>query len=144
MGGQTDVMKGRLKEAGGALTGNNDEFPAEGQTDQAIGKGKGVAEKAADKVVQALSNPSDERRWHMTPHSGLYVALIGLVMAVLGIATLFLLREWQPDGGDRLTIVYYTFTIAVDLAAMLGLIVMVLGLFMAGALAITKHVGQSS
>ena len=80
----------------------------------------------------------------MTPRKGLYVALVGLVMAVLCCATLFLLRDWQPDGGERLTILYFGFIIAVDLAAILGLIVMVVGLVMAGVLAMTKCVRQAS
>ena len=33
MGGKTDVVKGRIKEAAGVLTGN-DELRAEGKTDQ--------------------------------------------------------------------------------------------------------------
>lgn len=43
MSGKTDVVKGRIKEAAGALTGN-DELRAEGQADQEIGKLKQVAE----------------------------------------------------------------------------------------------------
>jgi uncharacterized protein YjbJ (UPF0337 family) len=53
MSGKTDVVKGQLKEAAGALTGN-DKLRAEGKTDQAIGKVKQVAEKAVDKVEQAV------------------------------------------------------------------------------------------
>ena len=53
MSGKTDVVKGRLKEAAGALTGN-DELRAEGKTDQVIGKVKQVAEKAVDKVEEAV------------------------------------------------------------------------------------------
>ena len=52
MSGKTDVVKGRLKEAAGVLTGN-DELRAEGETDQAVGKVKQVVEKAVDKVEQA-------------------------------------------------------------------------------------------
>ena len=37
MGGKTDVVKGRIKEAAGALTGN-DKLRAEGRTDQVVGK----------------------------------------------------------------------------------------------------------
>jgi uncharacterized protein YjbJ (UPF0337 family) len=37
MSGKTDIVKGRIKEAAGALTGN-DALRAEGQTDQAIGE----------------------------------------------------------------------------------------------------------
>src|SRR5580700_7478145 len=53
MSGTTDMVKGRLKEAAGAVTGN-DELRTEGKTDQAIGKIKQVAEKAVDKVEQAV------------------------------------------------------------------------------------------
>jgi uncharacterized protein YjbJ (UPF0337 family) len=52
MGGKTDVVKGRLKEAAGALTGN-DRLRAAGKTDQAVDKVKQIAEKAVDKVEQA-------------------------------------------------------------------------------------------
>jgi uncharacterized protein YjbJ (UPF0337 family) len=53
MSGKADVVKGRLKEAAGALTGN-DALRAEGKTDQAVGKVKQIAEKAVDKVAQAV------------------------------------------------------------------------------------------
>jgi uncharacterized protein YjbJ (UPF0337 family) len=53
MSGKTEVAKGRFKEVAGALTGN-DELRAEGETDQTIGKVKQVAEKAIDKVQQAV------------------------------------------------------------------------------------------
>ena len=53
MSGKTDVVKGRIKEAAGALTGN-DELRAEGKTDQAIGKVKQVAAEAVDKVEAAV------------------------------------------------------------------------------------------
>ena len=53
MGGKTDVVKGRIKEAAGALTGN-DALREEGQTDQAVGKAEQVVEKAADTVKKAV------------------------------------------------------------------------------------------
>jgi uncharacterized protein YjbJ (UPF0337 family) len=53
MGGKADVVKGRLKEAAGALTGN-DKLRAAGKTDQAVGKVEQIAEKAVDKVEQAV------------------------------------------------------------------------------------------
>ena len=53
MSGKTDVVKGRIKEAAGALTGN-DKLRAEGKTDQAIGKVKQIAEKVVDKVEQVV------------------------------------------------------------------------------------------
>jgi uncharacterized protein YjbJ (UPF0337 family) len=53
MSGKTDVVKGRIKEAAGAVTGN-DELRTEGKTDQAVGKVKQIAEKAVEKVDQAV------------------------------------------------------------------------------------------
>jgi uncharacterized protein YjbJ (UPF0337 family) len=49
MSGKTDVAKGRIKEAAGALT-NNDKLRAEGKTDQAVGKARQAVQKAADAV----------------------------------------------------------------------------------------------
>ena len=53
MGGKTDVVKGRIKEAAGALTGN-DKLREEGKTDQAVGKAKQAVQKAADTVKKAV------------------------------------------------------------------------------------------
>ena len=53
MSGKTDVVKGRIKEAAGALTGN-DKLRAEGKTDQAVGKAKQAVQKAADTVKKAV------------------------------------------------------------------------------------------
>lgn len=53
MSGKTDVVKGRVKEAAGALTGN-DELRAKGKTDQAIGKVKQIGEKAVDSIKQVV------------------------------------------------------------------------------------------
>jgi uncharacterized protein YjbJ (UPF0337 family) len=47
-------VKGRIKEAVGAVT-DNDKLRAEGQTDQAVGK----VEQVADKVKQAVKKLSD-------------------------------------------------------------------------------------
>jgi uncharacterized protein YjbJ (UPF0337 family) len=51
MSGKTDEVKGRIKEAAGAVT-DNDKLRAEGKTDQAVGKVEQVAEKAVDTVKQ--------------------------------------------------------------------------------------------
>ena len=58
MKGSTEVVKGRIKEAAGVLTGN-DKLRAKGQTDQAVGHVKQAAEKgvrqakeSARKIVQ--------------------------------------------------------------------------------------------
>ena len=53
MGGKTDQLKGRVKEAAGALT-DDDKLRAEGKTDQAVGKVKQAFHKAADKVRKAF------------------------------------------------------------------------------------------
>ena len=45
----TDKLKGRLKEAAGALTGDED-LKKEGQLDQAIAKVKETVEKVIDKA----------------------------------------------------------------------------------------------
>jgi uncharacterized protein YjbJ (UPF0337 family) len=53
MGGKTDVAKGRIKEAAGALTGN-DRLRAEGRADQAVGKTKQAIQKTVDTVTKAV------------------------------------------------------------------------------------------
>ena len=53
MSGKTDEVKGRIKEAAGALTGN-DKLREEGKTDQAVGKAKQTVQNAADKVKKAV------------------------------------------------------------------------------------------
>jgi uncharacterized protein YjbJ (UPF0337 family) len=59
MGGKTDVVKGRIKEAAGALTGN-DKLREEGQTDQAVGKVKQAVQKTADKIQDAVEAVVDK------------------------------------------------------------------------------------
>ena len=53
MGGKTDVVKGRIKEAAGVLTGN-DKLRDEGKTDQVVGKAEQAVQKAADTVKKAV------------------------------------------------------------------------------------------
>jgi len=48
-----DDAKGRLKEAAGSLTGDED-LKREGKVDKATGKAKEGVEKVADKVKDAL------------------------------------------------------------------------------------------
>jgi uncharacterized protein YjbJ (UPF0337 family) len=59
MGGKTDEVKGRIKEAAGVLTGN-DKLRAEGKADQAVGEVKQVAEKVVDKVKKAVQKTVDD------------------------------------------------------------------------------------
>jgi uncharacterized protein YjbJ (UPF0337 family) len=47
--GKSDVLKGRVKEAAGTLTGDK-KLKREGQIDQAVGKTKDFIEKVVDKV----------------------------------------------------------------------------------------------
>ena len=64
MGAKTDIVKGRIKEAAGALTGN-DKLREEGKTDQAVGKAKQAVQNAADTVKKAVKkwsgNPARQR-----------------------------------------------------------------------------------
>jgi uncharacterized protein YjbJ (UPF0337 family) len=65
MGGKTDVVKGRIKEAAGALTGN-DELRAEGKADQAVGKTKQAAAKVVGKAKKAAAKVVDKAKKAMT------------------------------------------------------------------------------
>jgi uncharacterized protein YjbJ (UPF0337 family) len=53
MSGKVDEAKGRVKEAAGALTGN-ERLKNEGKVDQASGKIKQTAERIVDKVKDAI------------------------------------------------------------------------------------------
>lgn len=50
--GKTDEIKGRIKEAAGALTGDA-KLKREGRLDQASGKAKQTADKVIEKVKSA-------------------------------------------------------------------------------------------
>lgn len=52
----SDKVKGRLKEAAGALTGNEN-LKKEGQRDQAAAKIKGAMEKVIDKAKNLVGRP---------------------------------------------------------------------------------------
>ncbi len=49
----TDEIKGRLKQAAGDLT-DNDDLKNEGEVDEAAGKAKSVIDKVADKADEAI------------------------------------------------------------------------------------------
>ena len=53
MSGKSDVAKGRIKEATGALTGN-DALREEGKTDQVVGEAKQVVQKVADTLKKSV------------------------------------------------------------------------------------------
>ena len=54
MGGKRDVAKGRIKEAAGALTGN-DRLRAEGRADQVVGKTKQAIRKTANTAKKSVN-----------------------------------------------------------------------------------------
>ena len=53
MSGAADKAKGRVKEAVGALTGDN-KLKREGKLDQAAGKAKDAAARVVDRVKKSL------------------------------------------------------------------------------------------
>ena len=53
MGTKTDQVKGRIKEATGALTGD-DKLRDEGKKDQAVGKTEEAIQKTADTVKKVV------------------------------------------------------------------------------------------
>lgn len=68
MSGKTDEVKGRIKEAAGALTGN-DKLREEGKTDQAAGKVKQAVEKVVDNVRKTAENAVDKAKQAATKSS---------------------------------------------------------------------------
>jgi uncharacterized protein YjbJ (UPF0337 family) len=58
MAGEADKLKGRMKEAAGAMT-DDDRLRREGKMDQAAGKVKDAATKAVDKVKRAVDRATD-------------------------------------------------------------------------------------
>ena len=52
-GGKTDELKGRVKEAAGALSGDA-KLKREGQVDQAVGKVKQTIDKMIDAIKEAV------------------------------------------------------------------------------------------
>jgi len=58
MSGKTDEMKGRIKEAAGAMT-DDERLKREGKLDQTAGKAKQAAEKVIDKAKDA-ANPRSQ------------------------------------------------------------------------------------
>jgi len=59
LSGKTDQIKGRIKEAAGALT-DDERLKREGKLDQAVGKVKVAAEKVVDKVKDAAEKVVDK------------------------------------------------------------------------------------
>ena len=52
-GGKTDELKGRVKEAAGALTGDEN-LKGEGRVDQTVGKIKQKTDEIIDKIKEAV------------------------------------------------------------------------------------------
>ena len=58
MSGKTDIVKGRVKEAAGALTGN-EKLKEEGKTNQVVGEAKETVQKVADNVKQVVEKATE-------------------------------------------------------------------------------------
>ena len=58
MGGKTDQIKGRIKEAAGVLT-DDDRLKREGKLDQVVGKVKETAARVAKKVKEKVKRAAD-------------------------------------------------------------------------------------
>lgn len=58
MSGKTDKIKGRIKEAAGALTGS-DKLKEEGKTDQVVGEAKEAVQKVADNVKKVIKKVTE-------------------------------------------------------------------------------------
>ena len=58
MSGKIDVIKGRIKEAAGALTGN-DKLRDDGKADQVVGKAKQVVQKVADTIKEVVEKVTE-------------------------------------------------------------------------------------
>ncbi len=61
MSGKTDVVKGRIKEAAGALT-DDDDLREEGKTDQAVGNAKEAVRKAVRKIRKVAQKAIDKAK----------------------------------------------------------------------------------
>ena len=59
MKGSTEVVKGRIEEAAGALTGN-DRLRAKGQTHQAVGHVKQAADKGVRQIKESTRKLVDK------------------------------------------------------------------------------------
>ncbi len=78
----------------------------------------------------------------MRPRIGLYVALVGLVMA--GLAALSFIMDWSPYPANHTGGAGLGFALFLIFAAIFGLIVVVVGLVMAGALALIRQRNKPS
>jgi uncharacterized protein YjbJ (UPF0337 family) len=60
MGGKSDEIKGRVKEAAGALT-NNQKLKREGKMDQAKGRVKQTVDKVAKNTKKAIDKVTGDK-----------------------------------------------------------------------------------
>jgi uncharacterized protein YjbJ (UPF0337 family) len=61
MSGKSEEIKGRVKEAAGAVT-DDDKLRRDGRLDQAVGKVKQGVEKAVDKAKDTLKDTKKQAR----------------------------------------------------------------------------------
>jgi uncharacterized protein YjbJ (UPF0337 family) len=106
----TDIAKGRVKEATGVLTGN-DELRRKGKTDQAVGNVRKAANKAVDKVAKKNARLGREDRMLGT------ILLIILVLVLIGaLPTWPHSMKWgfYPSGGVGLILLIVLVLILLD------------------------------
>jgi len=75
MGAKAQVLKGRIKEAAGALTGN-DKLRAQGEADEAIAKAKIATQKAISKIAKATRKTVNKTK------TAQLLILISMIIAV--------------------------------------------------------------
>ena len=66
------------------------------------------------------------------------MAVAGLILAALCTGVLFLLADWHPGGGESAMTALVVLTVFLDLGVLVGLGVMVVGLVLAGLLALAQ------
>lgn len=86
MSGKTDELKGRVKEAAGAIA-DDDKMRREGKTDQAVGKVKQGFEKAVDKTkekIEELNERSGKIGWAVLWLLGVPLPILLVLYLLMG------------------------------------------------------------
>lgn len=86
MSGKTDELKGRVKEATGAIT-DDDHLRREGKTDQVAGKVKQHVEKAVDKTkekIESLNERTGKIGWAILWLLGVPLPILLVLYLLMG------------------------------------------------------------
>lgn len=86
MSGKIDELKGRAKEAAGAVT-DDDKLRREGKTDQAVGKVKQKVERVIDQAkqgVEALNDRSGKIGWAVLWLLGVPLPILLVLYLLMG------------------------------------------------------------